>query len=143
MIEAPLAAKREGYFAYIDGLRAVSIMAVVLYHLDPRLLPSGFAGVDVFFVVSGFIISGSLHGRRFSGLGDLFATFYARRFRRIAPAMLFMLVVISTLVVMFVPQAFLSDEIRRTASAAFFGFSNIRLAFGTNYFFRLFAEKSG
>jgi peptidoglycan/LPS O-acetylase OafA/YrhL len=92
-------AKKEAYFAYIDGLRAVSIVAVVLFHLEPHLLPGGFAGVDVFFVVSGFIISGALHDRSFSSLLDLFATFYARRFRRIVPALLFMLVVTCALVV--------------------------------------------
>ena len=130
-------AKRESYFAYIDGLRAVSIIAVVMFHMDPRLLPSGFAGVDVFFVVSGFIISGSLHGRSFAGLFDLFVTFYARRFRRIVPALLFMLVVTCALDVLFVPEGFLSGGARRAASAAFFGFSNFRLAFGTDYFFPL------
>jgi len=129
-------AKGEAYFAYIDGLRATSIIAVVLFHLEPRLLPSGFAGVDVFFVVSGFIISGSLHDRRFHGLLDLFVTFYARRFRRIVPALLFMLVVTCALVNLFVPQGFTpSASVRQIASAAFLGFSNIRLAFVADYFF--------
>jgi peptidoglycan/LPS O-acetylase OafA/YrhL len=136
MISPPPAAKRGSYFAYIDGLRAVSIIAVVLFHLDPRLLPSGFAGVDVFFVVSGFIISGSLHGRRFSGLLDLVTTFYTRRFRRIVPALLFMLIITSALTVLFVPQGFApSGDLREVASSAFLGFSNIRLAFSTDYFF--------
>ncbi len=135
MIGSP-PAKRESYFAYIDGLRAVSIIAVVLFHLDPRLLTSGFAGVDVFFVVSGFIISGSLHGRHFSGLADLFATFYTRRFRRIVPALLFMLIITCALTVLFVPQGFApSGDLRQVASSAFLGFSNIRLAFSTDYFF--------
>ena len=136
MISSPPTAKSGSYFAYIDGLRAVSIIAVVLFHLDPRLLPSGFAGVDVFFVVSGFIISGSLHDRRFSGLPDLFTTFYARRFRRIVPALLFMLTITCALTVLFVPQGFApSGDLREVASSAFLGFSNIRLAFSTDYFF--------
>ncbi|MGO9701020.1 MAG: acyltransferase family protein [Xanthobacteraceae bacterium] len=135
IVERP-AAKGEAHFAYIDGLRAVSIVAVVLFHLEPRLLPSGFAGVDVFFVVSGFIISGSLHDRRFFGFIDLFTTFYARRFRRIVLAMLAMLIVTSTLFVMFVPGEFdLSSKVTSVASAAFFGLSNFRLASGTDYFF--------
>jgi len=129
-------AKPGSYFAYIDGLRAVSIIAVVLFHLDSRLLPSGFAGVDVFFVVSGFIISGSLHDRRFAGFFDLFTTFYARRFRRIVPALLFMLIITCALTVLFVPQGFApSGDLREVASSAFLGFSNIRLAFSTDYFF--------
>src|SRR6185437_14177958 len=104
MSDARPAVKGETYFAYIDGLRAVAIIAVVLYHFDVRLLPSGFAGVDVFFVVSGFIISGSLHDRDISGLFSLFATFYGRRLRRIVPALVFMLIVTSALVVLFVPE---------------------------------------
>jgi peptidoglycan/LPS O-acetylase OafA/YrhL len=130
-------AGEKGYFRYIDGLRALSIVAVVLFHLDPRLLPGGFAGVDIFFVVSGFIISGSLHGRIFSGVVDLFALFYTRRFRRIVPALLFMLITASLLVVIFIPEADLSHRIGRTALSAFFGFSNVRLAHGTDYFFPL------
>jgi peptidoglycan/LPS O-acetylase OafA/YrhL len=122
------------YFPYIDGLRALSITAVVLYHLDPRLLPGGFGGVDIFFVVSGFIVSGSLHGTKASSFLALVGMFYARRFRRIVPALLFMLVTTSLAVVVFVPEAFLSSSIRRTASAAFFGFSNFRLAGGPDYF---------
>lgn len=122
------------YFPYIDGLRALSIIAVVLYHLEPRLLPGGFAGVDIFFVVSGFIVAGSLHGYKPPGFLALVAYFYARRFRRIVPALLFMLVTVSLAVVVFVPEAFLSSSIRRTASAAFFGFSNFRLAAGPDYF---------
>ena len=60
--------------------------------------------------------------------------FYSRRFRRIVPALLFMLVTTSLAVVLFVPEAFLSNNIRRTAIAAFFGFSNFRLASGPDYF---------
>jgi peptidoglycan/LPS O-acetylase OafA/YrhL len=122
------------YFPYIDGLRALSIVAVVLFHLQPGLLPGGFGGVDIFFVVSGFIVSASLHGHKAPSFPALVALFYARRFRRIVPALLFMLVTTSLAVVVFVPEAFLSSNIRRTAFAAFFGFSNFRLASGPDYF---------
>ena len=44
----------------IDGLRALSVLAVVVYHLEPRWLPGGFCGVDVFFVISGYVVSSSL-----------------------------------------------------------------------------------
>lgn len=122
------------YFPHIDGLRAVSIIAVVLYHLEPRLLPGGFGGVDIFFVVSGFIVSGSLHGHKAGSFLALVALFYTRRFRRIVPALLFMLATTSLAVVVFIPEAFLSNNIRRTAAAAFFGFANFRLASGPDYF---------
>jgi len=78
----------------IDGLRAIAVLAVVLYHAKPSLLSGGFVGVDVFFVISGFlitsIISGKIKEKSFS-----ITDFYARRLRRIAPAFLF--VVIATI----------------------------------------------
>ena len=74
------------YRADIDGLRAVAVLAVVLSHLSPALAPGGFVGVDVFFVISGYlitrIISREIEEGRFS-----FARFYERRARRIFPAL--------------------------------------------------------
>ena len=70
----------------IDGLRAVAVVAVVAFHAFPMLLPGGFVGVDVFFVISGYLITGiilnGLHAGQFS-----FKDFYARRIRRIFPAL--------------------------------------------------------
>ena len=76
------------YRPEIDGLRAVAVLAVILHHLSPRLLPGGYLGVDVFFVISGFVITGSLAQRPASGLGDLMLSFYGRRIRRLLPALL-------------------------------------------------------
>jgi len=70
----------------VDGLRAVAIGSVLLFHLAPHLLPGGFVGVDIFFVISGFLISGLI----FKGLAAgcfSFIDFYARRIRRIFPAL--------------------------------------------------------
>ncbi|MEH6588530.1 MAG: acyltransferase family protein [Halioglobus sp.] len=79
-----------GYRPDIDGLRAFSIIAVVIYHAFPSLLPGGFVGVDVFFVISGYLITGIiLQGqaqREFSLAG-----FYRRRIQRIVPAVLLVL----------------------------------------------------
>ena len=78
------------YRADIDGLRAVAVLAVVLNHLSSALLPGGFVGVDVFFVISGYlitrIISQEIEQGRFT-----FARFYQRRARRIFPALFAML----------------------------------------------------
>jgi|LNAP01.1.fsa_nt_gb peptidoglycan/LPS O-acetylase OafA/YrhL len=82
--------RSDTYRPDIDGLRAVSILAVLAYHGFPSLLPGGFVGVDVFFVISGYLITGlilaELQKDRFS-----FASFYARRVRRIFPALIVVL----------------------------------------------------
>ena len=74
----------------IDGLRAIAVLAVVLFHAFPSLIQGGFIGVDVFFVISGFLISsiifGSLEKNSFS-----FVEFYSRRVNRIFPALLLVL----------------------------------------------------
>lgn len=79
--------KSPSYRPDIDGLRAVSIIAVMLFHAFPDEFSGGFIGVDVFFVISGFLIGGlithELETRTFS-----FRTFYARRVRRIFPALI-------------------------------------------------------
>jgi len=75
----------------IDGLRAIAVLSVVAFHAFPTLITGGFVGVDVFFVISGFLISsiifGSLKKNSFS-----FVDFYSRRINRIFPALLLMLV---------------------------------------------------
>lgn len=75
------------YRADIDGLRALAIIPVIWFHVGLPGLPGGFTGVDTFFVISGFLITGIIHDElcedRFS-----FRRFYERRFRRIAPALL-------------------------------------------------------
>ena len=74
----------------IDGLRAIAVLLVVCFHAFPEAIPGGFIGVDIFFVISGFLITGiiarELDQQRFS-----LATFYVRRVRRIFPALIFVL----------------------------------------------------
>ena len=91
----PAAAHHEGYRAEIDGLRAIAVMAVIVAHAGPpfsSLIPGGFLGVDVFFVISGYLITGillrDLQNDKFS-----IYRFYERRTRRILPALLFVLLV--------------------------------------------------
>ena len=70
----------------IDGLRAIAVLSVVVFHAFPSLLPGGFVGVDVFFVISGYLISTIILGNLAQGHFS-FAGFYARRIRRIFPAL--------------------------------------------------------
>lgn len=77
--------KNLAYRPDIDGLRALAVLAVVVYHLNKKWLPGGFVGVDIFFVISGFLITGILQKEMKSGTFS-FYNFYMRRVRRILPA---------------------------------------------------------
>lgn len=70
----------------IDGLRGIAILLVLVYHLFPRQLPGGFVGVDIFFVISGFLITRILVNSQ-AGFWPSITQFYARRIRRIFPAL--------------------------------------------------------
>ena len=70
------------YRSEIDGLRAVAVLAVVLYHLGPTFLPGGFVGVDVFFVISGFLITSIILRESADGTFTL-KNFWMRRIRRL------------------------------------------------------------
>jgi peptidoglycan/LPS O-acetylase OafA/YrhL len=116
----------------IDGLRALAVMLVVNFHAFPEAMPGGFIGVDIFFVISGFLITGiimrELDQQRFSLLA-----FYNRRIRRIFPALIVVLgatLVLGWLWMLPVAYAQLSADI--VASAAFL--SNFALLWQSGYF---------
>lgn len=78
------------YLSSIDGLRAIAVCSVIIFHLNPSWLPGGYFGVDVFFVISGFLITGIINRQLEAGDFDL-RDFCARRIRRILPALAFVL----------------------------------------------------
>ena len=122
------------YRAEIDGLRALAVVAVILNHIDEHLLPSGYLGVDVFFVISGFVITSSLAeaAKRSSSPRDFLLGFYERRIKRLLPARVLFSVVTSVLVCLFNPDPKLS---LRTGMASLFGLSNLYLyRQATDYF---------
>lgn len=130
-----LAGKHIPYHPFIDGLRALAVLAVVFFHLNSNLLPGGFVGVDVFFVISGFIVSASVAAFKGATILQFFAIFYSRRIKRIFPALIFMLLVVFLLSTAFIPGSWLSWVNQSTGYYAFFGFSNFILAStGRDYF---------
>jgi peptidoglycan/LPS O-acetylase OafA/YrhL len=92
----------------IDGLRAIAVLAVLGFHLVPALVPGGFVGVDIFFVISGYLISTIIINEVASGTFS-FIDFYARRARRILPA----LMSVSAVAIVFYTQVFYSPQILR------------------------------
>ncbi len=120
------------YFEFVDGLRAIAVLAVLVYHLEPSWLPGGYLGVDVFFVISGFVVSHSV-SRFEGGLGRLLFGFYARRAGRILPALVGALVLTTAATVLLVPLAPFTEGHRPIAWAAHLGLSNwalLRESFG-------------
>ncbi|MEO6361699.1 MAG: acyltransferase family protein [Caldimonas sp.] len=120
------------YRADIDGLRAVAVLAVIGFHAFPGRVPGGFSGVDVFFVVSGYLIAADIVRRQESGtfsLGD----FYARRVRRLFPALLTVLLAcVAFGAIVLLPDEFQLLLVHAASSAGFV--ENFRLLSETGYF---------
>lgn len=119
----------------IDGLRAVAVLAVLLFHLNESYLPGGYVGVDIFFVISGFVVTASLAHLNFERIRDLLTYFYARRLIRIMPALIVCLLVVSFVYTALVPPSWLSRSNQNTGIAAFLGLSNIVLALNKDEYF--------
>ncbi len=124
---------RPGHIYGLDGLRGIAIIAVLVYHFSPSLLPGGFLGVDVFFVVSGFLISTllmrELHDR---GRIDLPA-FWLRRARRLVPALV-VVVVLSVAVARLIGGDLLVAIRRQSLGALTFSTNWLEIAAGSSYF---------
>ena len=122
-----------GHLAGLDGLRALAIGAVMIFHLDPDWLPGGFLGVDIFFVISGFLITTLLvRERERDGSIDL-RGFWTRRARRLLPALL--VVVPACILIARTVEADLLVGIRRQALGALtFSTNWLEIANGSDYF---------
>ena len=121
------------YIPHLDGLRALSVFAILAFHLRPDLLPGGFLGVDIFFIISGFLITGLfLDEVQNYGRIDI-SRFYLRRFKRLFPS--FVLVILASLVAAY---AFLDElkfiSVAKTAIMGVFGLSNLYFFKTANYF---------
>lgn len=119
---------RLGYRGDIEGLRAIAILLVIAAHAGVPWIGGGFVGVDVFFVLSGYLIT-ALLVQEVKREGRIsFAAFYARRLRRLLPALLFMVVVVSVLAALLLaPNEQIPDTVG--AASATFWASNFYFAF--------------
>ena len=115
------------HIAAIDGLRGISILSVLIYHLNPAALPGGFVGVDVFFVISGFVVAKSIAAYPDSAFLPFLTRFYRRRMLRIVPALLICLAATVVLSALFIPSAWLSQTNDSVGISAFYGMSNFAL----------------
>ncbi len=132
-VAKPLTA-RSSYRPEIDGLRALAVIAVIIYHFNARVLPSGFLGVDIFFVISGFVVTASLSGKPDQSWQDYLLTFYAKRIKRLIPALVVCVALTGLLGCLFIDVDLTRDSLR-TGISSLFGVSNLYiLRQKTDYF---------
>ena len=110
---------QQKYLPSIDGLRALAVLSVILFHGFPQLFPGGFIGVDVFFVISGFLITQIIVTQAISGQ-FAFGEFYSRRIRRIFPSLILVFLVVYGLGwFVMLPEEFMQLGKHILASASF------------------------
>ena len=110
------------YRTEIDGLRALAVVSIILFHAEFELFSGGFVGVDVFFVISGYLISNIIYSELFSNTFS-FKNFYKRRIKRILPALMsVLLITIPFSYFLLVPKELL--EYARSLIATLFFYSN-------------------
>ena len=116
----------------IDGLRAFAVVAVIINHFNKEILPNGYLGVDIFFVISGFVITSSLYQRPSNNFKDFISGFYERRIKRLVPALSIFILIMSIAICLFNPKPDLS---LKTGLTSLFGLSNLYLLkHSTDYF---------
>ena len=128
------------YVAAIAGLRAVAVLSIVMYHLDSSWIPGGFVGVDIFFVLSGFVVAHSVTNGSYDSFGSYVAWFYKRRFQRILPTGLLYIATAAVFSLLLIPIAPASKFLEITGIAAIFGLSNIVLWWKAGDYFAASSE---
>lgn len=121
------------YIIGLDGLRAVAVLAVLAYHLLPKVLPGGFIGVDIFFVISGFLITSLLLTEHAQTGRIKLRQFWLRRAKRLLPALL-TVIGIAAAVALFVRGDILVGLGRQIFGALTFSNNWVEVATGANYF---------
>lgn len=123
---------RSNYRTDIDGLRAVAVLSVVLYHIGMPHFPGGYVGVDIFFVISGYLITRIVYTEACAGRFS-FARFYERRARRLLPA-LFVMIAAGFVAAWFVSSPYDLDQYGLSATAALFFVANFHFKDAIDYF---------
>jgi peptidoglycan/LPS O-acetylase OafA/YrhL len=121
-----------GFIPSIEGMRSLAVLVVLLFHLDVPGFSGGYLGVDLFFVISGFIISRNILSDLHSGNFSL-KEFYLRRFRRLFPALLIMVLVTLVVAVVVVPPVALMKT-AQSAIYALFSLANFNFWLESGYF---------
>ncbi len=122
------------YRADIDGLRGIAVIAVILFHLNKRWLPSGFTGVDIFFVISGYVVTASLLKHETREIKSYLLQFYSRRIKRILPNLIACILITALLMGLLVPST-VASKMYESGISALFGYSNLHFNQLTkNYF---------
>lgn len=116
----------------IDGLRALAVSLVLLYHFDVKVLSGGFIGVDIFFVISGYLIT-QLISKELSNNNFSFKRFWIRRIRRLLPASLVMMLTVFVVFALVFPNT-LFQEVGKSIIAQLLFSSNLYFWSGTGYF---------
>jgi peptidoglycan/LPS O-acetylase OafA/YrhL len=111
---------RRGFRPEIQGLRAVAVLLVIAYHLYPNRVSGGYVGVDVFFVLSGYLITSHLVREAVSTSHLSLTRFWARRIRRLLPASLLVLAVCAVLTWAWVPRSMWDQTLRQIGSSALY-----------------------
>ena len=124
----------------IDGLRAFAVIFVVVGHYFPKLLPQGFLGVDIFFVISGYVITNSLNNSKELSLFKFLIDFYAKRIRRLLPALI--VVIISTLIISYLIMARVDLTIVNTGIYSLIGLANVYLWHTSSDYFGITAAQN-
>jgi peptidoglycan/LPS O-acetylase OafA/YrhL len=120
----------------IDGLRAIAVSAVITYHFYSQALSGGFLGVDMFFVISGYVITASLAQQEHGSAQSFFLSFYSRRVKRILPALALCVLLTCVIGALFInPQSEAYSSSMTAGIFSLFGLSNIYFSRqATDYF---------
>ncbi|MFN7900648.1 MAG: acyltransferase family protein [Synechococcaceae cyanobacterium] len=141
---APPPAAPASHFRYrpdVDALRGIAVLAVLIFHLNKAWLPGGFVGVDIFFVISGYVVTGSFLNHAAEPLLLRFGTFYLRRIRRLLPNLLLCIGVTSVAVALLIPD-YENGLFLLTGLKSLFAWSNNFLLSSANNYFDGDAERN-